>query len=361
MINYKGKRILKSKLLEKYLMQISDDYKTDKDRERERFSKFYNLSEYSNETTIHSYIKEKLLKEISRLKNKTITQINSFYFSRNWNFGNSLIIMNNALFLCEVIGCKNIILNKHPFKRRWLIKNPIYIEKLNITIIQDSKIDCKKSNILCFYQHFWNIFVPKFVLPQVRTEFIKSEILSNLPEVNINPDSIFVHIRGGDIFSSSPLKVYGQPPLCFYEKIINSHKFKNIYIVSQDNSNVIINILINKYKNIIHNKNNFEYDLSLLCHAYNIVLSVSSFVLSAIKLNDNLKEIWEYDMMKLSQKIILLHHHIYKFPINYKIHTMRPSDNYNSKMFSWKRTPEQIKLMIEENCPHDFVITKLNL
>ena len=185
--------------------------------------------------------------------------------------------------------------------------------------------------------------------------------MSNLPEVNIDSDSIYIHIRGGDIFQLSPLKVYGQPPLCFYEKIINNKRFKNIYIVSQDNSNVVINILMKKYKNIIHHKNNFEYDISLLCHAYNIVLSVSSFVLSAIKFNDNLKNIWEYDMMKLTQKIKLLHHHIYKFPIRYKIYTMRPSNNYNSKMFSWKRTPEQIKLMIEENCPYDFVITKLNL
>ena len=88
---------------------------------------------------------------------------------------------------------------------------------------------------------------------------------------------------------------------------------------------------------------------------------MSSFALSAIKFNDNLKNIWEYDMMKLTQKIIFLHHHIYKYPIKYKIHTMRPSDYYNSKMFSWKRTPEQIKLMIEENCPYDFVLTKLNL
>jgi len=360
-INYKGERVLKYKLLENYLIKISDDFKSDKDRERKTFSKFYNLSEYSNESIIQSYLKEKLLKYISELKNTAITQIDSFYLSTNWNFGNSLIIMNNAIFLCEVIGCHKIILSKHNLKRRWLIKNPIYIEKLNITIMQDSRVDCKKSNTLCFYEHFWIIFEPKFVLPQVRTEFIKSEILGNLPEVNIDPDFIYVHIRGGDIFQHSPSKLYGQPPLCFYEKIIKNNEFKNIYIVSQDNSNVIINILLQKYKNIIHPKNNFEYDISLLCHAYNIVLSVSSFALSAIKFNDNLKNIWEYDMMKLTQKIIFLHHHIYKYPILYKIHTMRPSDYYNSKMFSWKRTPEQIKLMIEENCPYDFVLTKLNL
>ena len=166
-------------------------------------------------------------------------------------------------------------------------------------------------------------------MPQVRIHLVKFEILKNLPIVKIEPNSIYIHFRGGDIFKKNPSKLYGQPPLCFYEKIINNTQFKN--------------------------------NISLLAHAYNIVLSVSSFVISAIKLNDNLKNIWEYDMMKLSQKLKFLHHHLFKFPIKYNIYTMKPSEKYNSKIFSWKKTPEQIKLMLEEECPYDFVITKKNI
>ena len=199
------------------------------------------------------------------------------------------------------------------------------------------------------------------VMPQVRINFIKSEILNNLPNVKVEQDDLYIHIRGGDIFLPSCSKVYAQPPLCFYEKIINQTKFKNIYIISMDNLNVVINPLKGKYKNIILNKNNFEYDISLLVHAYNIVLAISSFSYSAIKLNDNLKNIYEYDIMKLSQKLFFLHHHFFKFPIRYKIYTMKPSDKYISEMFSWTRSTKQIKLMLEEECPNDFVITKLNI
>ena len=67
-----------------------------------------------------------------------------------------------------------------------------------------------------------------------------------------------------------------------------------------DTTNVVINILTKKYKNVIHNINDFEYDLSLLSHAFYIALSVSTFVVSALKLNDNLKDIWEYDIMRLT-------------------------------------------------------------
>ena len=198
-------------------------------------------------------------------------------------------------------------------------------------------------------------------MPQIKTDILKFEIIKNLPYVKIERYSLYIHIRGGDAFINEPHSAYAQPPLCFYEKIINNNNFKNIYIISMDKENIIVSALMNKYKRIIYTKNKLEFDISLLVHAYYIVISVSSFSLSSIKLNDNLKDLWECDMIKLSEKIYFLHHHLFKFKIKYKIHTMRPSDRYISKMFLWKRSYEQIKLMFEEDCPNDFVITKPNI
>ena len=360
-INYKGEKILKSRLINEYLSRVSDDYKADKEEERIRFNKFIYLSDFSNNSFVQTELRTKFFEFVSKLKNQTITKLDTFFFSRNWYFGNSLNAVNNAIFYCEIIGCQKIILNKHNLKRKWLITNQIYIDKLNITIYQDTNITCKNNQILCIFEDSWDTFYPKIIFPQIRIHLIKKEILKNLPIVKIEPNSLYIHMRGGDIFKSSIFKFYSQPPLCFYEKIINNRKFKNIFIISMDNSNIIINALKKRHTNIIHNINNFEYDISLLCHAYNIVLSVSSFVLSAIKLNDNIKDIWEYDIMRLSEKFLFLHHHFFKLNIHYRIHTMKPSNIYASKMFSWKNTPEQIKLMLEDNCPYDFVITKPNL
>ena len=75
--------------------------------------------------------------------------------------------------------------------------------------------------------------------------------MRNLPKVNVDPDDLYIHIRGGDIFNSfNPCSTYAQPPLCFYEKIINKNKFKNIYIISVDRKNVVLNALLNKYNKI---------------------------------------------------------------------------------------------------------------
>ena len=360
-ISYKGEKILKDKLINDYLGRVSDEYKPYKDEERIRFNRFSKLADYPEDLIIKSELRRLFLEEISKLRNETITQIDTFYISRHYNFGNSLININNAIFYCEVVRCKNIILNPKNIKRRWLLSNKTFIKKLNITIIQDSYVDCHNNHIICVYQISYDIFFPKVIIPQVRIHLVKKEILNNLPNVYIDPKALYIHIRGGDVFMDPPPKYYSQPPLCFYEKIINKTKFKNIYMISMDTSNIILNVLIRKYKNIVHKVNSLEYDISLLAHAYNIVLPVSSFSISAIKLNDNLKELWEYDLFRLTEKFVFLHHHFYKFSINYRIHTMKSSDLYASKMFYWKRTPEQIKLMMEDNCPYDFIITKPNI
>lgn len=360
-IFYKGEKILKEKLINNYLSQISDDYLSDKEDERNRFNKLYYLASYSNNKITQSLLKSKFLEEISKMKNQNITQIETFFLSYNSNFGNGLIAVNNAIFFCEVVGCHNIILYQNQSGRNWLIKNPICIDKLNITIKQGPNIDCKINNILCIYEISWLIYYPIVIIPQIRIHLIKSEILNNLPIVDIKEDELYIHLRGGDIFQPLPLTYYAQPPLCFYEKIIKNQNFNKYYIISMDRSNIIVNVLISKYKNIFHRINTIEYDISLLCHAYYIVASVSSFVFSAIKLNDNLKELWEYDIMRLGEKFLFLHHDIREFNIKYKIHTMKPSNPYISNMFSWKRTPEQIQMMLKDNCPNDFIITKPNI
>ena len=217
-------------------------------------------------------------------------------------------------------------------------------------------MDCNEENILCSYEK-WDLLYPILIKPEIRINYIKDEILKNIPIVSTDPDDLYMHVRGGDIFTNLTLNVYSQPPLCFYEKIIKSHNFKNIYLISQDNLNIVVDSLIKEYPKIIFNINNFETDISLLAHAYHIACSIGSFPISAIKLNDNLKELYEFDIGRLPEKIIWLHHHVYKFNIKYKIYTMTPSDEYASEMFYWEKNSKQLQLMLEDKCPYDFNIT----
>ena len=282
-----------------------------------------------------------------------MNKVEKFFSKVDRNFGNSLYAINNIIFYCEIVGCHEIIINTPHF----LIRNQIYIKKLNITIIPGSGVNCEDEFTLCN----WIPSFPIFIKPQIRIQYLKEEILKNLPKVNYDPNALYLNIRGGgDIFIPKPHPHYSQPPLCFYEKIINNNKFKNIYIISNDKKNIVLEALINKYNNIIFRHDNYKSDISSLVHAVNVAAPVSSFFFASIKLNDNLKNLWEYDIYKLDEKFFWLHHHLYKFDIKYKIYTMKPSDVYINQMYTWRFSESQLKLMIEDKCPYDFILTKPN-
>ena len=98
------------------------------------------------------------------------------------------------------------------------------------------------------------LFFPTIIVPEIRIHLLKNEIRRNLPNVNIYPDDLVIHVRSGNIFKELVLSFYPQPPFCFYEYIISNNKFKNIYIISENNFNPVINKLISVFPNIIFKK-----------------------------------------------------------------------------------------------------------
>ena len=358
-ITYMGEKISKKKLITEFLSRVSDDDNI-VGHEKQRFSSLFYLPEYSDNHNLRNNIKNSFMNMFSKIKNKNISNIETFFITNNVRFGNNIITLNNVIFYCEIIGCNKIILNYYHVKRNWLIKNPIYIKKFNITIMLGKNVNCNDEKVFCIQASIWDPLYPIFIKPEIRTEYIKDEILRNLPIVHTKPDDLYIHIRGGDIFKPNPSTAYAQPPLCFYEKIINNNKFNNIYIISMDRRNIVLNALLNKYKNIIYKHNSYEYDIALLINAFNIAASISSFLISSIKFNDKLKNFWEYDIYRICEKFLWLHHHLYKFDIKYKIHTMKSSNIYARKMFKWYKSKSQLKLMLEDNCTYDFVLIKPN-
>ena len=306
-----------------------------------------------------------------------ITSLNEIYYNIENRFGNELVRFNKLIFYAELIGVKKIILNSD---NNLYIKNTIHDEKYNLTIEVRNYADIYNYNYQDYQNmilhmenpmfnqmytcsnYFPNLFFIFFNL-KVENRFgvIKNEILNNLPKVKINENDLYIHIRGGDIFkdnatNSGYASSYAQFPLCFYTKIIDENKFNKIYIISEDKLNPIVNKLLEKYKNVIYNNNTLEQDISYLSHAYNIVGSVSSFIISIIKLNSNLKFYWEYDSYQMMQKIYHLHHSIYDFQRNYTIFRMEPSVVYQQEMYIWARSKIQLDIMINDTCPNKFKI-----
>ena len=343
--------------IDKYLNSIPSKYEADKIFEKAQLTNFFSLKIISNNNSLNKDSIEKIIDTFKIEYKKNFSVLENLFIKAPIALGNTFVCLNNAIFYCEVLGCKNIFLNS---EYNWYIKNKIILDNLTIFLKPSSQIDCESSTTLCISFEGGICLNPYFIKQKIRINLLKDEILGNLPKVKVHPNDLYIHIRSGDIFSNSINPSYSQPPFCFYQEILNQFKFRKIYIISFNKKNPVIEKLLkkNKNKNIKYKKNSLEKDFAYLTKAYNLVGSVSSLLLSAIKLNNNLKNYWEYDNYRLSTKFFHLHHDIYEFPRNFSIFKMEPSENYKNKMFIWENNKSQLKLMLQEKCYHNFSLVK---
>ena len=318
-------------------------------------NKFFKLKEKPKDPNDPLILKEKnsFLNFLSNSTGHKITSVDTIFLTQNYKFGNIIIILNKILFYCEIIKCKRIILNKD---YTWYIKNKVIYPEYNISIeVGDpDKFDYSNKTVFDASDNF--LFYFGYIKPEFRVKFLKNEILNNLPKVQVDSNELFIYIRSGDIFKVDNY-YYAQPPLCFYENIINKfNNFSKIYIIAQDTINPVINKLIEEYPKIIFNINPLATDIAYLINAFNIVGAASTFINIIIRFNDNIKYYWEYNIEADIVKIINLHHSFYKFPKNITYFRMEPSIKYIKEMSYWNHTESQINLMITENCTNNFTI-----
>ena len=287
----------------------------------------------------------------SQIEKKNLTSFETIY-GGNGNMGNALFIMNNLINICENIKCKNIII---PETLGDIIKNKIKInfskhKKNEITILPPSYK--KEMNItLNLNGYLVFIFRYKDKKHKLFLDTVKDEVLNNLPAYKANPDDLYINIRSGDVFVNIMHSSYSQPPLCFYQKIIQENKYQNIYLISNGKENPLVDILLKLYPNIKYMHGTSIEDMSVLVNVYNLVLPISSFPYAVIRFNDNLKNLFIYDIMVETISIRWYAEDYYFKNMKYNIYKMKPSSNYENIMKGkWKKSKIQLDLMINEEC-----------
>ena len=345
------------------LLNISSNFNKEKFQEIHDLMSFFslrNFSKLSNET-IKTELEIKLLNSLQKNpkeSNSVDDNENKIaYVDKSFNFGNSMILLNNLLYYCEILNIKTIYLNEN---RKWPIYQNFTSNKINIFLISPLNCNLNEKNIYIFDKKL--IYFQSIFKAEIRINLLKNQIKEFLPKTFINEEDLYIHVRSGDIFLYIDRKNmnYAQPPLCFYETVITNFKFRNIFILAVDKANPIINKLINHFPQIILTKNSLEKDISILSNAYNIIGSMSSFLTTLLIINENLKNFWEYDNYRLSQKYLHLHHDIYQYPINFTIYKMKSSLQYMKAMFPWRSNKEQIDLMLNEKCNNKFEVFENN-
>ena len=134
-----------------------------------------------------------------------------------------------------------------------------------------------------------------------------------------------------------------------------------VFLISNGHENPIVDIILKLYPQIIFFHGTILEDASLLVNIYNLVLPVSSFPYSLIRMNNNLRTIYIYDIMGENTKIFWYATDYYLKLDKLNIYKMKPSLRYEKKMKGkWKNTKDQLNLMIKENCLNSslFLINK---
>ena len=264
--------------------------------------------------------------------------------------------MNKILFYCELLNCNFIILNQNKF---WFINKTINIKYKNFTIKGGNYSYFNNSIVL--YHKPWKIYRSFFfnIKSPIRIYLLRNHIINNLPKMKIDREDLFIHIRSGNVFKNYFHNKYAQPPLCFYTNILKKFKFKKVRLIAKDFYNPIVKKLIKKFPDIIYTKSNIMKDVAMLVNAFNIVCSISSFLISILQLNYNFEFLWDYSMYKITEKLKHFHFDFNKFPHNnYTVFRMEPSLFYKNKMHRWKHSKSQLKLMIKDKCINEFHIIK---
>ena len=109
-------------------------FKKKKEIENKELKKniFFFLKEKAKtKSSINLKEKKELLNMISESIGRKITSVNIIFLSQKMRFGNQIILINLAIFFCEILGCKKIILDKN---WNWFIKNKIIYKKYRMII-----------------------------------------------------------------------------------------------------------------------------------------------------------------------------------------------------------------------------------
>jgi hypothetical protein len=238
---------------------------------------------------------------------------------------------NNILQLIRSIHYAK--LNNHniiQFSQHLLLNSKIItlenLENKNKSQIRDNFFNLKKFNMIDPEPYVMKEYFQKYINPIFK---IKND------NNTVNDTSIYIHFRGGDIFSNNPHKAYVQPPLSYYKNIING--YANSILVCEDKKNPCINELL-KQENVEYSSNTLEKDLSILSNISNLAIGFGTFGFLLYLMNPKLKNLYipDFFVNELPKG---------EWGNDIKVHVIN-LPNY-IKIGEWKFNEEQKKIMLE--------------
>lgn len=121
----------------------------------------------------------------------------------------------------------------------------------------------------------------------------------NIKPQNVPRTTLVIHLRGGDVFGSRDVRNYGQPPLAYYELVLDHDKPKHVLIVYQDLLNPVLQGLINhcELKGIGYStqSGSLREDVETLLGAAKLVAGRGTFMPAIVGLSPRVEKLYFFE------------------------------------------------------------------
>jgi hypothetical protein len=235
--------------------------------------------------------------------------------------GNNIIQIMNTVKVALLRNDNKVTFPRHKFfsKQEILLEEGEEINNVTSGSFFNPNIDGKNMN--------------DYTLEENHIQLIRNIFkIKNISKISEN--SLVIHIRSGDVFSSKPHPNYIQPPLVYYKHIIDTNQWDNIVLVAEDRKNPVITELLNQYPKIKYKRDTLENDIKIVMSATNIVSSQGTFIPSLMMLSTNIKNLYLPSYSKITNYL------------QNKCNVIRYEFDGYIKVGEWKNTEKQRKVML---------------
>lgn len=272
-------------------------------------------------------------------------------------FSNSLEQLVNAIALASLLSNNN----QRPITIRtpdfWYL--PKEEVRLSAAVTLSNRNDYPNDGNLTIKGSFFYLSTLKPIFSKTPVKYMELQRIARHISISeyiepLSEDDLVIHLRSGDVFiKDGGHPEYGQPPLAYYRKIVDSRSWRSVHLVFEDKGNVVIDPLIGFISGRgiplrIHS-GTLESDLSILMSAKTLVAGIGSFIPGVASISNNIKSVYGFER--------------YANWGNGKLNVILCEDvakDYVSAVMSknWRNLPEQRSLMI--SYPDESVVLPKN-
>lgn len=262
-------------------------------------------------------------------------------------FGNMTRRLASALCVAETMGIREVVVPKESIFRGEIfsLSNHSLSSTLTLRFGTTGKANSRHVKALWVEDFLRNRHVVEAASHSTHNAWSHLRkclaLKDELPD--LLPDHLVIHIRGGDVFQNRRPAGYGQPPLGFYEAILDRKTWSHVTIIREDELNPVLEPLVKACLKrsipVTEQSQTLKEDLEFLLSASSIVAGRGTFIPAVVGLSKRIKEVFYCE-----DKFVVA-------PGVDGVNVLRGIDihgQYRDKILSrnWRDTPDQREMMI---------------